>query len=131
MDLTPYSALACTICEPPPSFPDRLHFGYCFVDWHLSTSLCFLCYLIYLSLMVVGEPFLSFQWDALLTETLLLSLFFLPFTKFHKLSDHLAISSVGRLLIISLLAKLMIESGIVKFTFCRRRLEYLARLHCP
>ena len=77
----------------------------------------FLCYLIYLSLMVVGEPFLSFQWDALLTETLLLSLFFLPFTKFHKLSDHLAISSVGRLLIISLLAKLMIESGIVKFTF--------------
>ena len=39
-------------------------------------------YLCYLSLMVVGEPFLSFQWDALLCETLLLSLPFLPFTKF-------------------------------------------------
>lgn len=73
-------------------------------------------YLCYLSLMVVGEPFLSFQWDALLCETLLLSLPFLPLTKFHKIGDLCKISWIARYLIIVLLAKLMLESGIVKFT---------------
>jgi len=43
----------------------------------ISASVSYICYV---SLMVVGEPFLSFQWDALLCETLLLSLPFLPFT---------------------------------------------------
>ncbi len=76
-----------------------------------------LCYLTYLSLMVVGEPFLSFQWDALLAETLLLSLFFLPIRKFHRLSDQSGFSAPGRFLILALLAKLMLESGLVKFTF--------------
>ena len=73
-------------------------------------------YLFYLSLMVVGEPFLSFQWDALLCETLLLSLPFLPLTKFHKIGDPHKVSWIARYLIITLLAKLMLESGIVKFT---------------
>ena len=73
-------------------------------------------YLCYLSLIVVGEPFLNFQWDALLCETLLLSLPFLPLTKFHKIGDQLPISNLARFLIIVLLAKLMLESGIVKFT---------------
>ena len=73
-------------------------------------------YLCYLSLIVVGEPFLNFQWDALLCETLLLSLPFLPLTKFHKIGDQLPISNLARFLIIALLAKLMLESGIVKFT---------------
>ena len=73
-------------------------------------------YLCYLSLMVVGEPFLSFQWDALLCETLLLSLPFLPFTKFNKIGDSYKVGWITRYLIIALLAKLMLESGIVKFT---------------
>ena len=73
-------------------------------------------YLCYLSLMVVGEPFLSFQWDALLCETLLLSLPFLPFAKFHKIGDSYKVCWIARYLIIALLAKLMLESGIVKFT---------------
>ena len=73
-------------------------------------------YLCYLSLMVVGEPFLSFQWDALLCETLLLSLPFLPLTKFHKIGDLCKVCWIARYLIIALLAKLMLESGIVKFT---------------
>ena len=73
-------------------------------------------YLCYLSLMVVGEPFLSFQWDALLCETLLLSLPFLPLTKFHKIGDSYKVCWIARYLIIALLAKLMLESGIVKFT---------------
>ena len=74
-------------------------------------------YTCYLSLMVVGEPFLSFQWDILLTETLLLSLFFLPITRFHHLLKPLRVSNFGRLLLLGILAKLMLESGLVKFTY--------------
>jgi hypothetical protein len=74
-------------------------------------------YLCYLSLMVVGEPFLSFQWDALLCETLLLSLPFLPLTKFHKLGNVYKVPLFARYLLVALLAKLMLESGIVKFSF--------------
>ena len=73
-------------------------------------------YLCYLSLMVVGEPFLSFQWDALLCETLLLSLLFLPITKFHRLGTPNKVPIFARYLLTALLAKLMLESGIVKFT---------------
>ncbi len=73
-------------------------------------------YLCYLSLMVVGEPFLSFQWDILLCETLLLSIPFLPLTKFHGLGDRYEVPWIARYLIVAILAKLMLESGIVKFT---------------
>jgi hypothetical protein len=82
----------------------------------LPTISALVSYLCYLSLMVVGEPFLSFQWDILLCETLLLSLPFLPFTKFHKIGDSYKVCWIARYLIIALLAKLMLESGIVKFT---------------
>ena len=82
----------------------------------LPTICGLVSYLCYLSLMVVGEPFLSFQWDILLCEALLLSLPFLPLTKFHKIGDHFKGSWIARYLIIALLAKLMLESGIVKFT---------------
>lgn len=74
-------------------------------------------YIAYLSLMVVGEPFFNFQWDILLTETLFISAFFLPGIKFHRYSDHCNIPRLGRYLLIGLLAKLMLESGIVKFTY--------------
>ena len=74
-------------------------------------------YLCYLSLMVVGEPFLSFQWDILLVESLLLSLPFLPLTKFHSPFKGLHYSKWSRILILALLAKLMLESGIVKLTY--------------
>lgn len=73
-------------------------------------------YVTYLSLMVVGEPFLSFQWDILLVESLLLSLPFLPMVRFHSLGSKVYFSHWSRILVIALLAKLMFESGIVKFT---------------
>jgi hypothetical protein len=82
----------------------------------LPTISALISYLCYLSLMVVEEPFLSFQWDILLCEALLLSLPFLPLTKFHKIGDPYKVSWIARYLIIALLAKLMLESGIVKFT---------------
>ena len=77
----------------------------------------FFCWILYLSLSVVGEPFLSFQWDTLLLETLFLSLPFLPFVTRHRLSDPITPSKWARILILLLLAKLMIESGVVKFTY--------------
>ena len=46
--------------------------------------------------MVVGEPFMSFQWDSLLTETLILALPFLPWTKFHRISSVHKISPLAR-----------------------------------
>jgi hypothetical protein len=82
----------------------------------LPTISALISYLCYLSLMIVGEPFLSFQWDILLCEALLLSLPFLPLTKFHTIGDSYKVCWIGRYLIITLLAKLMLESGIVKFT---------------
>ena len=83
----------------------------------LPTISALVSYLCYLSLMVVGEPFLSFQWDALLCEILLLSLLFLPITKFHRLGTPNKVPIFARYLLTALLAKLMLESGIVKFTF--------------
>ena len=82
----------------------------------VPTISALISYLSYLSLMVVGDPFLSFQWDILLCETLLLSLPFLPLTKFHKIGDPLKVCWVARYLVIAVFAKLMLESGIVKFT---------------
>ena len=75
------------------------------------------CWLFYLSLSVVGDPFLSFQWDALLLESLFISIPFLPFTSRHCLSKPVLHSKWARFLILLLLAKLMIESGVVKFTY--------------
>jgi len=76
-----------------------------------------LSWLFYLSLSVVGEPFLSFQWDALLLESLFISLPFLPFVPRHRLNKTELPSKWARILVLLLLAKLMIESGLVKFTF--------------
>ena len=67
----------------------------------------FICYLSYLSLIVVGEPFLSFQWDVLLTETLFLSLFFLPQCGLHRFSNSNGFPRISRLLLVALLAKLI------------------------
>ena len=77
----------------------------------------FLSWIMYLSLSVVGEPFLSFQWDALLLETLFLSLPFLPLISIHRFSNPVQYSKWARILILLLLAKLMFESGLVKFTY--------------
>ena len=76
-----------------------------------------LTWLFYLSLSVVGEPFLSFQWDALLLESLFISLPFLPFVSRHRLKKSELPSKWARILVLLLLSKLMIESGVVKFTF--------------
>ncbi len=76
-----------------------------------------LSWVLYLSVSVVGEPFLNFQWDALLLESLFLSVPFLPFILRHRLSKPVQYSKWARILVLLLLAKLMIQSGLVKFTY--------------
>ncbi len=59
-------------------------------------------YILYLSLVTIGQPFTSFQWDALLLETGFLAIF--------------ASSSLLPLAYRFLLFRLMFESGLVKLT---------------
>ncbi len=67
----------------------------------LPRSFAGLCFVLYLSLVIVGQPFSSFQWDALLLESGFLALF------------------AGTPLLVwayrGLVIRLMFESGLVKF----------------
>lgn len=71
----------------------------------------------YLSIASVSEPFLNFQWDALLLEVYLISLFFVPWRVFDNKNNIESPSILGRWLLWLLIMKLMFQSGIVKFTF--------------
>ena len=72
-----------------------------------------LLWLLYLSLSVVGQDFLSFQWDALLLETGLLAILWAPATRLLG-RDERAPSELARFLIVFLLFKLMFLSGATK-----------------
>jgi len=81
---------------------------------HIAVFVSWICYL---SLVVVAQPFLNFQWDILLLETMVLSVFYLPWLIKQKISVLREPNSVGRWLLWLLLFKLMFESGLVKFTY--------------
>jgi hypothetical protein len=71
-------------------------------------------WVLYLSLVSVGEPFLSFQWDALLLETGFLAVFFSPAT-WRLASPRAAPPSMVVLWLLRLLLfRLMFFSGWVK-----------------
>ena len=89
-----------------------------------------LLWLLYLSLSVVGQDFLSFQWDALLLESGLLAVLWAP-SRWPRRASPLPILLVseplgppdsgrrpafdsGRLLLVFLLFKLMFLSGVTK-----------------
>ncbi|HUJ09786.1 MAG TPA: lipase maturation factor family protein [Verrucomicrobiae bacterium] len=74
------------------------------------------CWLLYLSLSVVGNIFLGYQWDALLLETGLLAVFFAPFQLVPRLSRESCPSKLGLWLLRALLFKLMFCSGGVKLS---------------
>ncbi len=67
--------------------------------WRLALLACWSSYL---SLVVVGRPFLSFQWDALLLEAGLIAVFWRQGGR------------IGRWLTLWLLARLVFWSGVVK-----------------
>jgi hypothetical protein len=72
-----------------------------------------LLWLLYLSLSVAGQDFLSFQWDALLLETGLLALLWAPAGWLPRRSEQ-SPSELARWLLVFLLFKLMFLSGITK-----------------
>jgi hypothetical protein len=77
----------------------------------------FLLWLIYLSLSTVSDPFLGFQWDALLLETGLLAIFFAPMQWLPKHpARETPPSRIVLWLLRWLLFKLMFRSGCVKLT---------------
>ncbi len=69
---------------------------------------------LYLSLSVVGQDFLSFQWDALLLETTLVAVFLAPWRLRRADARAAPPSGVARLLVVWLLFRLMFQSGLVK-----------------
>lgn len=75
-----------------------------------------LLFVLYLSLAIAGQTFLSFQWDILLLETGFLAIFFAPWQWRMKAATAAPISNVGFFLLKLLLFKLMLMSGVVKLT---------------
>ena len=68
----------------------------------------------YLSLVNIGQDFLSFQWDALLLEAGFLAIFFAPMRLLPGLSRDAPPSRVVLWLLRLLLFRLMFGSGVVK-----------------
>ena len=73
----------------------------------------FVAWLCYLSFAAAVPVFLNFQWDALLLETGLLTVFYVSWTRYLRFGAS-APSRIGRLLVWWLLFRLMFQSGIVK-----------------
>lgn len=73
----------------------------------------FVAWLCYLSFAAAVPVFLNFQWDALLLEAGLLTVFYVPWTRYLRTGAS-APSCLGRLLVWWLLFRLMFESGVVK-----------------
>lgn len=72
------------------------------------------CWLLYLSFVGVGAPFLNYQWDALLLETGFLAIFWAPITARLASPRATAPSPIIRWLVLWLLFRLMFFSGWVK-----------------
>jgi len=75
-----------------------------------------LLFVLYLSLTVAGQTFLSFQWDILLLEAGFLAIFFAPWRWRMSAAAEAPFSRAGFFLLKLLLFKLMLMSGVVKLT---------------
>jgi hypothetical protein len=71
---------------------------------------------LYLSLTVAGQTFLSFQWDILLIETGFLGIFLAPWRLLWTKANEPSVSRSGLFLLKLLLFKLMLMSGVAKLT---------------
>ena len=81
----------------------------------LPVPALFVCWLFYLSLSVVGQEFLEFQWDLLLLETGFLAIWLAPW-KTVRFGRFLGGSRIPRALLLWLLFRLMFSSGLVKLS---------------
>jgi predicted DCC family thiol-disulfide oxidoreductase YuxK len=75
-----------------------------------------LLFVLYLSLTIAGQTFLSFQWDILLLEAGFLAIFFAPWRWRMKGNSEAPFARAGFFLLKLLLFKLMFMSGVVKLT---------------
>ena len=73
-----------------------------------------LLWLDYLSLVVIGRDFLSYQWDVLLLETGLVAIALAPIAWRDRLRDRLQPPRLAVWLMLWLLFRLMLGSGLVK-----------------
>lgn len=71
-------------------------------------------WLLYLSLVSVGQDFLGFQWDTLLLETGFLAIFFAPAAVLPRFASETPPSRLALWLLRWLLFRLMFGSGVVK-----------------
>ena len=73
-----------------------------------------LIWLLYLSLVTVGQDFLAFQWDSLLLEAGFLAIFLAPGHLWPRRSSKSDPPAVPRWLLWLLLFRLMFSSGVIK-----------------
>jgi predicted DCC family thiol-disulfide oxidoreductase YuxK len=79
----------------------------------VPAAAAFLAWLFYLSIAVAGQTFLEFQWDLLLLETGLLAVLLAPPRRW-RVGSRLAAPALSRFLLVWLLFRLMLSSGVVK-----------------
>ncbi|OGS03667.1 MAG: hypothetical protein A3G41_08690 [Elusimicrobia bacterium RIFCSPLOWO2_12_FULL_59_9] len=84
----------------------------------------------YLSIVVAGGDFMSFQWDILLLETGLLSAFFAPAQLLPKLARETRPSPLVLWLLRWLLFRLVFSSGAVKLASGDETWRHLTALSC-
>ena len=82
----------------------------------LPALMLVLLWAFYLSIVSVGQVFMSFQWDVLLLEAGFLAIFFAPLSMRLGSPRVNPPSGAVRFLILWLLFRLMFESGVVKLT---------------
>ncbi len=75
-----------------------------------------LLWILYLSLVTVGQDFLAFQWDSLLLEAGFLAIFIAPWHLWPRRARKAPPPKVPRWLLWFLLFRLMFSSGMVKLT---------------
>lgn len=77
-----------------------------------------ICWITYLSICNIGGDFFSFQWDTMLLECGLLSMFLLPWTMFDPVASQkqLKYNPAALFLFRWLLFRVMFFSGVAKFT---------------
>ncbi|MDQ6626348.1 MAG: lipase maturation factor family protein [Verrucomicrobiota bacterium] len=104
------SAMLHGLCAGGTAAAALLTFGFIPVP---ALLICFACYL---SLIVPGEIFFSYQWDILLLETGFVALFVAPLQWRMRRGHDAPVSRIGLFLVKFLLFKLMFMSGVVKLT---------------
>src|SRR5262249_22737067 len=77
-------------------------------------AILFVLWFLYLSIMNVGQDFLSFQWDILLLEAGFLAIFLAPWRSYWPIRTSYEPPRLIRSLLKWLLFRLMLESGLVK-----------------